>query len=181
MKTEGLAKAIRATKGLTTQELQELKGHVSRLLQLGPGSADRAVASSNAPEELIMIAECCRDRGMPPVKVTDMMHGAQFDTFRVKLGPVRKFIARVGNKTAQRALFKLGLRLLHKDMEERRIAISYLSYLNEVHRIPGVINRAFPGYAQAGRLTLIIRGENHVRSKRGERGIQRDGRGAPRQ
>jgi hypothetical protein len=177
MKTDSLAKAITATRGLTTQQLQELRGHISRLLQMGPGPADRAVAHSDAPEELILIAEFCRDKGMPPVKITDMMTATQYGSFQRKVPAVRTFIAQVGDKTQQRALLRVALKQLHKDMMERRIAISYLSYLNEFHRIPGIINREFPGYAEAGFMQLIIRGEvSHVRKERSKRPVQRNGR-----
>lgn len=174
MKTDSLAKAIRATKGLSSQELQDLRTHITVLLQLGPGSADRAVAHSDAPEELIVIAEFCRDKGMPPVKITDMMVSSHYDTFRSKIEPVRKYIAQVGDKTAQRALLRVALKQLHGDLVRKRYAISYVSYLDHFHRIPGIINREFPGYAQAGFMSLIIRGEiSHVRKERRHRPVQR--------
>ena len=152
-----LAKAVAATRGLTTNELHELRNHISVLIQLGPASADHAVAIADAPDELLAIAEFCRDIGLPPVKTTQMMHGAAYDQFRNKLGSVREYIARVGKKPQQRALLRLGIKLLHKDMSERKLAISYMSFLNEFHRLPGCINREFPGYARAGFMKMIIR------------------------
>jgi hypothetical protein len=172
--TDSLAKAIRATSGLTSSELQELRAHISVLLQLGPGSADRAVALPDAPEELVMIAQHGRDKGGRLIPTTDLMRAKQYDTFKSKLPRVRAFIQQVGSRTAQRALFKVGLVLLERDMMQRRMAPSYMSFMNELHRIPGLINREFPGYAANGLLKLIIRREDkHVRKEQGLRPVQR--------
>lgn len=173
MTTDSLAKAIRATKGLTSQELQELRTHITVLLQLGPSSADRAVAISEAPEELVYLAEHGRDRGGIPVATTDMMNGAHYDAFKTKLPRVRAFILQVGSKTAQRALFKLGLVLIERGMRVNGVAPTYVSLMQQIHRIPGLINREFPGYSANGMLTLIIRGEDNVRKKSSERPVQR--------
>lgn len=174
MKTDSLAKAIRATKGLTTQELQELRKHISALLQIGPGPADRAVASLDIPEELHWIAGHLRDEGAPPVSATRMFQATQFGTFNKKLPELRQYLARAGDRNRQRALFRLGVKLLHKDLRGQRIAVSYLSLMNHVHRIPGVIDRMFPGYALNGLLPLIIREEkDHVRKEPSKRKLQR--------
>ena len=179
MKTDSLVKAIRATKGLTTLELQELRAHLNVLLQFGPSSADRAVATAEAPEELLMIAQHGRDKGGALVPVTDLMHAKQYDTFKVKLPRVQAFIAQVGSKNAQRGLFRLGLVLLERDIRMRRMTPSYMQFMNEVHRIPALINREFPGYAANGMLRLIIRGEKgNVRKEQRKRDVQRKRRTA---
>jgi hypothetical protein len=177
MTTDSLAKAIRATKGLTSQELQELRAHITVLLQLGPGSADRAVAFSDAPEELVMIAEHGREKGGRPIPTTDLMAARQYDTFTRKLPRLREFLSQVGSKTAQRALFKVGLVLMERDMRARKMAPSYMSFMNEIHRMRPLINREFPGYEANGLLKLIFRGEDNVRKKPSKRVVQRE-RGA---
>jgi hypothetical protein len=176
--TDRLAKAIRATTGLTSEELQELRAHITALLQLGPGSADRAVALPDAPEELVMIAEHGRNRGGRLVPTTDLMRATQYDTFKSKLPRLRAFLEQVGSKTAQRALFKLGLVLLERDMRTRKLTPSYMSFMNEVHRMRSLINREFPGYEANGMLKLIIRKEDHVRKEPSKRPIQRKRRTA---
>lgn len=174
MKTDSLVKAVRATKGLTTSELQELRAHITVLLQLGPASADRAVAISEAPEELVYLAEHGRDRGGIPIATTDMMNGAHYDAFKNKLPRVRAYISQVGSKTAQRALFKLGLVLIERSLRAVGAAPTYVSLMQNLHRMPGLINREFPGYAANGILKLIIRGEDkNVRTKQSKRIVQR--------
>jgi hypothetical protein len=150
--------------------LQELRTHITVLLQLGPSSADRAVAISEAPEELVYLAEHGRDRGGIPVATTDMMNGAHYDAFKNKLPRVRVFISQVGSKTAQRALFKLGLVLIERSMRANSVAPTYTALMGQIHRIPGLINREFPGYAANGMLKLIIRKEDkHVRKEPSKR------------
>jgi hypothetical protein len=177
MTTDSLAKAIRATKGLSQSELQELRKHITVILQLGPTSSDRAVAFSDAPEELVMIAEHGREKGGRPVPTTDLMIATQYDTFVRKLPRLRVFLSQVGSKAAQRALFKVGLVLMERDMRVRKVTPSYMSFMNEIHRMRPLINREFPGYEANGYLKLIFRGEHNVRKKRGQRIVQRE-RGA---
>jgi hypothetical protein len=111
------------------------------------------------------LAAYMRDVGMPPVSVEHMMNSPQYALFQKKCGPVEKYLQSVGHKNAQRALLRAGLTAMHKRMTTMRIPISYLTFMSWIHRLPGCINREFPGYMESGLLTMIIRGENHVRKK----------------
>jgi hypothetical protein len=69
-------------------------------------------------------------------------------------------------KVQQRALFRLGIVLLCNNLAEMETPISGMSLMNHIHRIPSLINRAFPGYARLGLLSKIIRAkETRVRKK----------------
>lgn len=168
-------KTIRSLKGMSTEDLIRVKNFISGLVAQGPSSADRVVTSLNHDDWLIMgIAEYIRNAGMPPVGVEAMIQSAQYTTFKTKSGPVRHYLARAGGKNVQRALLRVGLKLMHKRMTELRIAVSYVTFMTWIHRLPGSINREFPGYMESGFLPLIIRGETtNVRPEQSERIVQR--------
>lgn len=164
MADDKYTKAVRATKDLTTQDLIKLKTYISGLIVMGPSSSDRAVASLNDPI-IQAIADYTRSVGMPPIKVETMMMSPQYALFRIKCEAVSEYLSRAGNKNVQRALLRVGLKLMHRQMSEMRISISYVTFLTWIHRLPGAINREFPGYMESGLLPLIIRAEKPQRKK----------------
>lgn len=166
--------AKRATNGLTVAELQNLRKHISALISMGPGRPDRVVTSLNHDDWIIQgLAEYIRNAGMPPVKVETLIQSTQYPTFKLKCEGVAEYLTRVGDKNAQRALLRVGLKLMHRRMSELQIAISYLTFMTWIHRLPGTINKAFPGYMEAGLLPLIIRGDTNARPEQSKRRVQR--------
>lgn len=161
-----LRKAINATKGLTTEELQSLRTHIGALISLGSSSADTILTASSHDDWVLMgIADYMRSSQLDLAGIKQLTSGKHYDTFKTKLPALHKYFANVGGKTAQRALLRLGIGLLHHDLVNMGLAISSRLLMAHIHRIPGVINRAFPGYAQAGLLHMIIRSELDVRKK----------------
>jgi hypothetical protein len=104
--------------------------------------------------------------------VPQLTSGKHYDAYKSKLEPLHKYLKRGGDRTAQRALLRLGIGLLHHDLVEMRLAVSSRLMMAHIHRIPGVINRMFPGYAEAGFLHMIIRSELDVRKKSSRKPIQ---------
>lgn len=165
-----LRKAIAATKGLTTDELQELRKHLTGLISMGPSSVDRKEApmpgSGAYHWVLYEIVDYLKSQGMDQVYVSSLTSGAHYDTFRKKLPAIESFLKKAGPKVKQRALCKLGLVLLHEDLRKIGIAVSAQIVMSHMHRLPGVIDRSFPGYAAEGNLFKIFKGETNVRQKR---------------
>lgn len=54
------------------------------------------------------------------------------------------------------ALLQTGLRLLYEDLLRMDVAVSSRTMMQHIHRVPAVINAAFPGYAEAGLLRRIV-------------------------
>jgi len=161
-----LRKAIDATKGLTTEELQSLRNHIAALIAMGPSSADTILTASSHDDWVLMgICDYMRSNQIDLAGVQQLTSGRHYDTFKGKLPSLHKFLANGGNKNVQRALLRLGIGLLHHDIVQMGLAVSSRLMMAHIHRIPGVINRAFPGYAQAGLLHMIIRSELDVRKK----------------
>jgi hypothetical protein len=157
---EELRKAMEATKGLTTDELNELKTHIGALVSFGPSSADKIVSASNHNDWVLMsIVDYMRANQIDLAGVPQLTGGKHYDTFKGKLPAIHNFLKPVGRRNSQLALLRLGLGLLHHDLLDLNLAVSSRLVMAHIHRLPGVINRAFPGYAQAGVLDKIIRSE----------------------
>jgi hypothetical protein len=63
------------------------------------------------------------------------------------------------SKLVQDAILKEAVALLYADLFNwQGVAISSHTLLNQVHRIPSTLNKHFPGYAESGLLTKLIKG-----------------------
>jgi hypothetical protein len=162
-----LRKALEATKGLTTEELGVLRTHVGAMLSLGPSSADRILTASSHDDWVLMgIVDYMRSNQLDLSGVPQLTSGRHYDSWKVKLPGVIKYLQLAGDKTAQRAMLKLGIGLLHHDLVQMGWAVTSRLLMAHIHRMPAAINRAFPGYAASGLLNMIIRGELKKRPKR---------------
>lgn len=178
---EELAKAIRATRGLTTDELGELRTHIGALISLGPGSADRITSSTNHDDWVLMgLVDYARHVGLEHAFVVTLTNRKDYDSFREKLPAIKQYLKKVGDRTKQLALLRLGLELLREDLTNLRLAVSSRLLMAHIHRLPGVINRQFPGYQAAGLMHMIIRNETNVRKKRRKRAVQSNRKGPAR-
>jgi hypothetical protein len=60
-------------------------------------------------------------------------------------------------KIVQDQILKEGINLLYFDLLQWKVAVSSHTILQQIHRIPSVLNKHFPGYAQSGYLTKIVK------------------------
>jgi hypothetical protein len=154
-------KVLDGLKALTTPELIAVNAFISSLVALGPSSADRILTASNHNDWVLM-------------GICDYMRSAQIDLSGVNQLTSGKhhYLKRCGNKVQQRAVLRLGIGLLHHDLENMGLAVSSRLMMAHIHRLPGIINKSFPGYAEAGLIHMIIRSEKDVREKQSGRAIQ---------
>jgi hypothetical protein len=68
-----------------------------------------------------------------------------------------EFSARATRTLAeQRSLLIIGFELMIRDHRKRRIPINPTTLVSNAGSIPGLIDRAFPGYAQSGLLPFVL-------------------------
>lgn len=77
--------------------------------------------------------------------------------FKPKAQAVYDWIKPAGRRAQQLALLSLGAEILYEDMVKLKWAVTSRTMMAHVHRIPALLEREFPGYAQAGFLNLIMR------------------------
>lgn len=96
--------------------------------------------------------------GVEYPSVDVLRKSSSFAAFQRKLPDLFKFLSRVGPaRLAQDALLKIGLQLLYYDIVSFKDAtVSAHTLMSHIHRVPAVINRAFPGYASSGLLNYIL-------------------------
>lgn len=71
------------------------------------------------------------------------------------------------NRVKLRALVWLSVKLLYRHLVEMGVPVSARMMMNHIHRIPSVLDDAFPGYARSGLLGIVIKEEDRrVRNKR---------------
>jgi len=88
-----------------------------------------------------------------------LRQAAKSAAFRAKVGPLMQFIRSVSpQRTVQRGVLVSGYRLLFKHMHSRGYVVSARTLLAHTHRLPSVLNQAYPNYARAGMLHWIVRG-----------------------
>ncbi len=152
-----LAMILAALPGLSAEELQQLAGHVQLLRQhqtrQGPGSVD----DDDATMVLRTLTETLTHLGIEFTPPAVLRSSSQFPAFRRKVPALMTYLAQAGQQyLVQRALLITGIELLVAVMQRRGTLVSARSVMNEIHRLPGVIGKSFPGYAEAGLLKCIV-------------------------
>lgn len=166
---EALTQAKRLIPLMTEKHHKELIQSINALRQL---SGKSSIHAESAPEvkvndwTLIEIAELLTARGIE--QTTPFMlrkRCPSITAYNEKVAGLMTYLDSVP-KVQQRALFRMGVVLLCNNLAEMGTPISGMSLMNHIHRIPSLINQAFPGYARFGLLSKIIRAkETRVRKK----------------
>lgn len=109
---------------------------------------------------LVMVSEYMRRRGVDFMSPNVLMQDSGFGAFKRKVPSVMEFMHKLGGKHEQNMAITMALDLLYHDltMNLNRAATSKLM-MAHIHRLPAMLNRAFPGYAQSGMLKLIMKGK----------------------
>jgi hypothetical protein len=149
---------------LSTEDLAKLDQHVKVMRAVtGPSTVTvPAVASGKRDLESRALGVLCaamRDMGVEYPSVEMLRKTSQIGAFNRKLPAVMQFISGIGPKRVEQdALLKIAFELLYYDLVTvYELAASSLTLMAQVHRIPAVINRHFPGYAESNLLGMILK------------------------
>lgn len=115
------------------------------------------------------ICDMLRDSGTETFGFERYKKHAQWRSFCAKVPAVLQYVRQAGSqRVMQRKVLTFGLRLLYKQMTRDGYPVTGITMLAHFHRVPAVLEQAFPGYAKSGLLGLIFKGEtkNNVRQKR---------------
>jgi hypothetical protein len=105
--------------------------------------------------------------GLEFASVTFLRKSSNYAAFREKMPPLFRFLRQNSvNQTEMRGLLHLGVSLLVEDMKRLTMPIAGRMVLAHIHRLPEVVNLAFPGYAESGLLGMIIRRGQNGRHQR---------------
>lgn len=86
-----------------------------------------------------------------------LRRSSQFPAFAPKTADLGQFFAQHAPARAQRrALLAVGVELLYRDLARAGMSVTSRTLMSCVHQVPGVLDKAFPGYARAGHLGMIV-------------------------
>lgn len=148
---------VAALPGLTAEE----RARVAERLKAGADLAGAAPARAGVPDEaldlLAVIAEEVLRFSGERVSAAGLARTAQFPAFRAKARELAAFAALHAQTRAQRrALMAAGVELLRRDLARAGLSVTSRTLMSCVHQVPAVLARAFPGYAEAGLLRMVV-------------------------
>src|SRR5262245_59371476 len=135
---------------LTAAQLRELHQRISVLRSLsGDGTADTTPGNSDAHlmcEEIVTVLSAqgflCSLRHLR----TDQ---SGYRAFIDKVPNVFQYVRMVTeHRNEQRALLRLGLRLVCDDLHWMKVPLTGRALMNNIEMIPASIDKRFPGYAR---------------------------------
>jgi hypothetical protein len=154
---------------LTADELAEVRARAGILLQSGGRPAASAPTTTaakiaappaeSADLDIIVqeIAAYFQREGLEYVSEAMLKRTANYRSFEAKAIASLPYFRKVSSQRVRlRAIIRLAIRLLHKDMQAMNVAVSVRTLMNHWHRVPAVIDKNFPGYAKIGMLRLLI-------------------------
>lgn len=146
---------------LTPVEMAEVRAAMAAAEAFGGGPLDEAAPiTSDVDWVLDAIATKMQELGLDMSKPSLLRRGAHFSAFKDKVPALMAYLKRVGDsKTRQRALLYVGVDLLQEDVANIGLAVTSRTIMLHLHRLPSVINRQFPGYAQSNYLRFVIQSQ----------------------
>jgi hypothetical protein len=142
--------------------LSKIKAAIEVNSQFGASSKHGGRTNARQNDILLdIISDYMSRKGVDMSAPFVLSGGRHYSTFKNKSVAVYEYVKPVGARNEQRALLRIGVSLLYADLERMGLAITSRLLMAHVHRIPAVINRAFPGYRKIGALKLILVKRKH--------------------
>ncbi len=158
-----LQRIIESLPHLDHDELLQIHVRVGSLLKnsLGDRSSHKPSKYTEPDVDSLMLIEVISDvlasRGF-------QIHGAilrkssAFGYMQKKTKLLFQFLKQSNlNHSEIRLLVKIGVKLLASNLEEIGVPVGGVTLMRHIHRMPSVLNRAFPGYAASGALYMLVR------------------------
>jgi hypothetical protein len=145
---------------LSADELHELGQRIKALSSFQTTDLPQSI-TTDAKGDLILdaIASFMQGRGLEFTSASTLVRSPQYRAFAQKIPAVMKYLEQVTTvQIEQRAIAAIAVELLYENLVEMGVAVTSRTVMSHVHRIPSILNRAFPGYAQCGMLHMIVRG-----------------------
>jgi hypothetical protein len=143
---------------LTQQQLTELSARIGALRQLKPHQPDILANDTST-----MLIQCLQDALLRlgcPAPFYMFKNATTTESYREKIKTIDVFLSDPDlTKQERYAILRLSADLLCRDLRNNNVGLIPGTLCRCVHRIPMLINQAFPGYQQAGLLRMLIKRE----------------------
>lgn len=139
---------------LAISDLQEVSSQAKGLL-----NHRNAGPASDGVFVLDVMREVLAHNGIEFPNLPRVRSSSDWTPFAEKSEDVMLFIrTHIRETNKQRAMLKMGICLLYNNLCSMNVPISARTVMRQIHRVPAVINRAFPGYAVCGLLHVVVKG-----------------------
>lgn len=162
MSEQMLASARKAIRELSTQERRDLRSELSALIALGKNVPEPA--PDNQVEDLAgLVNTTLQEQGFEFMSTQRLRsYCKDYRGVTARLWAFARSAMPYSQRPEQMALLRLGIRMLAKNIEELQIPLTHATLMRQLERLPAVVNRGFPGYAQAGLLGMVVRDRLHA-------------------
>ena len=105
------------------------------------------------------ISSVMKKNNADAASVTTLRKSAAYASAREKVQDLQIYFEKISkSKLVQDQVLKESVGLLYYDLLSwQGVAVSCHTLLQQIHRIPAVLNRAFPNYAASGLLSKIVK------------------------
>lgn len=170
MSSHALTEVLRLVETLSRTELKQVRDKVGSRLAFDLAAQGKASPTESHSRMIleIMIDECAR-KGIQSQGALSLMQKDAFKRFShiVEDEGIAAFFHTSVNKSgtnsstrvSERGLIRLTVQLLIEDLMRMGVAVSPGTLMRMIDRAPAVLDKAFPGYAAAGLLHLVVRKE----------------------
>lgn len=140
---------------LTQQQLAELAERIGALRQFKP------IPDIIANDTSTMLIQCLQDalsRTGCPAPFYLFKNAATGEAYREKIKTLEVFMSDPNlTKQERYTVLRLSADLLCQDLQDNNVGLSPGTLCRCVHRIPMLINKAFPGYHRQGLLRMLMK------------------------
>lgn len=141
---------------LTKEQLSELAMRIKLLSDVTKSYAGKQEFGNRV---LQAIADVMKKQNVETSSAHSLRKSAAYVGAKDKLQDLSVFFDSISkSKLVQDQILREAIQLLYHDLLQWQIAVSSHTMLKQIHRIPSVLNKSFPGYAASGLLQKIVKG-----------------------
>ena len=113
----------------------------------------------------MIILECIADTmgsmGLDGTSADRLAKTPHYKEFVPKCGDLMQWVrAHTCTQNQERALLRMGVKLMAENLQKANWEVNSRIIARHIHRLPGIVNMAFPGYASNGMLKLMLGDQN---------------------
>ncbi len=121
------------------------------------GSNGAAIQENSSDEALSCIVELTKSQGLEFRTAEALKRSTSYRSFCDKCVALQDYLSKACERKAMRyAILKIGLGLLIEDCRRMDLAVSAVLLMRHIHRVPSLIDQAYPGYYVTGLLKYVV-------------------------
>ena len=140
----------------------------ARLIALDTLDTSPSINSPSTSQDGVVLHAICdfmRQNGLENPPIASLTKSPQYHAFALKCPQVISYLGSLSKLERETLLF-IGIGVRYDNLCEMGVVVTARTLMSHIHRLPGALNRSFPGYAKSGYLKLIVRKKNgHVRQE----------------